>query len=121
MATRKLQNISEPKQKPSLWDFSQISLLTLGKRLASSFNGRDVLGNAAKLAYYFLLSVFPMLLAVLAIMGILAGGNPHFRELLFQNLAHVMPGSASDLVGKTINETAKSSSGTTLVFGIRGT
>ena len=43
----------------------------------------DTFGRAAELAYYFFLAVFPGLIFLLNIFGLVAGANPELRNTLF--------------------------------------
>jgi membrane protein len=64
----------------------------------------DVFGRSAELAYYFFLALFPLLICVIAILGVLAGKGAHVQEAVLDFLASVAPGSASTLIQKTLTE-----------------
>jgi membrane protein len=64
----------------------------------------DVFGRSAELAYYFFLALFPLLICVIAILGVLAGKGAHVQEAVLDFLASVVPGSASTLIQKTLTE-----------------
>ena len=83
--------------------------------------GDDELSTrSAALSYYFLLAVFPLFLFLLSLVGVFAGSHSQLRESIVSGLGRLAPGSASQLVQSTINETFKSSGGTKLVAGIFG-
>lgn len=74
----------------------------------------DVLGNAAKLAYFFLLALFPALIFLTSIIGFL----PEVQEIIFKNLARVAPADALDLIQKTLTDVVTNRSGPLLSFGL---
>ena len=102
----------------SLWAFGGLTPLQLGKRVWKEFSDDNVTGHAAQLSYYFLMALFPLLMLLLTIAGIVAQGNPHFRDQLFMMLGRVLPQSASDLIGKTVGEVTQAAGGLKLTFGI---
>ena len=77
----------------------------------------DVFGRAAQLAFYFLLSLFPLMIFLLAIAGFFIGG-PQIQSALVNWLTKAMPGSASGLVQQVVNQTANASGSGKLSFGI---
>jgi len=103
---------------PSLWAFGGQTPLQLIKGVWREYNEDDVGSHAAQLAYYFMMAIFPAMILLLTIIGFIADGNPGFQQQLFTYLARVMPGSASELVGKTIQEVTQSAGGFKLTFGL---
>ncbi len=65
-----------------------------------------------------MLALFPLLMVLVTILGMMAERGTRMRELLFYGLANVMPASASELISKTINEVTQGSSGGKLTLGI---
>ena len=110
-------NEGEPPP-PSLWAFGGLPPLRLMKRVWKEYNEDDVGSHAAQLAYYFMLALFPAMLFLLTLIGLIAHGNPSFQQQLFAYLARLAPGSASELVGKTIQEVTQAAGGLKLTFGI---
>jgi membrane protein len=83
--------------------------------------GEDELAvRSASLAYYFVFAVFPPALFLLSLLGFFAGAGTHLRETLFTSIARVLPGSAYDLIHKTLEEVTKSSGAGKAIFGIVG-
>lgn len=93
----------------------------LGKRVYAEVMDDDVLGRSAQLSYYFLLALFPALLFLTSLLGYLAGEDSQLRQGLFNSLAAVLPGDASQLISKTVNDVTQSSGGGKLSFGILAT
>jgi membrane protein len=78
----------------------------------------DVTSNAAQVAFYFLLALFPLLLFLVSVFGIVLGTADDLRAEMFFYLKQAMPYSAYDLVVKTIDEVTQNSSGGKLTFGL---
>lgn len=88
------------------------------KRIWREMKADDVFGDAAKLAYYFLLALFPLLIFLTSAIGLIVGSGTGMRRTLFQYLARVMPSSAFQLIDSTILEVTTASSAGTLSFGL---
>ena len=84
----------------------------------AEFSHDDIFGKAAELSYYFLLALFPALLFIVSLLGLLAGPGTELRATLFQTLSSIVPRSSSELVVKTVNEVASVAGGGKLTFGI---
>ena len=95
-----------------------LSWKELGKRVYEETLEDDILGRAAQLSYYFLLALFPALLFLTSLLGYFAGENLQLRTDLFRYLSAVLPGDASQLVAKTVNDVTQGSGGGKLSFGI---
>ena len=81
----------------------------------------DVFGQAAKLSYYFLLALFPLLIFLTALLGYAAHtGNDLYNRLLGYARA-LLPGSAYELVVNTLDEIHAKAGGGKLSFGILAT
>lgn len=102
----------------SVWALGGLTWKALGKRVVSEIQKDDVFGRAAQLAYYFLLALFPLLLFLTAVIGLLLGSGTGLRHNLFNYLSQVLPGSAYQLVDSTIYEVSEASGGGKVIFGI---
>jgi len=78
----------------------------------------DITSNAAQVAFYFAFALFPLLLFLVSLFGIVLESANDLRAEMFFYLRQVMPVSAYELVQKTIEEVTESSSGSKLTFGI---
>ena len=78
----------------------------------------EILGRAAQLSYYFLLSLFPLLLFLITLFGYMAGAGSHLRHKLITYLGSVMPGAALQLVVATIDQVTEARGGGKLWFGL---
>lgn len=81
-------------------------------------NQNDLLNRAYELAYNFLLAVFPLLLFLLALLGLFASSSYGLRNALFSYLEHVLPPSAYNVIFSTLTEITRNSSGGKLTFGL---
>src|ERR1041384_5860132 len=101
------------------WKPHNLSLTELSKRVWVETQRSSDLGNAAKLAYYFLLALFPLLIFLTSIIGIIIGSGTGMRHLLFNYLARVMPSGAFQLIDHTMLEVSTASGAGTLSFVLR--
>ncbi|MDQ5837332.1 MAG: YihY/virulence factor BrkB family protein [Acidobacteriota bacterium] len=98
-----------------------LSLKELGGRVYKETTEDGILGYAAQLSYYFLLALFPALLFMTSLLGYFAGEDSQLRAGLFRYLGAVLPGDASQLIAKTVNDVTQGSGGGKLSFGILAT
>ncbi|HEY8560561.1 MAG TPA: YihY/virulence factor BrkB family protein [Pyrinomonadaceae bacterium] len=87
-------------------------------RLYNVFWEEDILSRSAQVAFYLSFSLFPLLLFLVNLFGLIIGGAADLRLELFSYLRQIMPYSAYILVQKTILEVTESSSGGKLTFGL---
>ena len=106
--------------KPSLWKLGGLTYLQLGKRVNHQLTKDEVSVRSASLAYYFILAVFPALLFVISIVGFFASVNAQFQQELFTNMSRMLPGSAAELVHKTIEQVSVGSGTWKMAAGILG-
>ena len=89
----------------------------LTRRLATKISKDDVFGRAAELAYFFLFSVFPLLLVFTNLLGIISAG-PEIQEDLLRYFRGMMPAPAYGLVSSTLDQITRTSGGGKLSVGI---
>ena len=102
----------------SAWDLHGQSWQSLFKRVWADIGKDKIFGHAAELAYYFLLALFPLLLFLTSVIGLVIGSGTGLRHSLFNYLGKVLPGSASQLVSDTMFEVTSASGGGKVSFGI---
>jgi membrane protein len=78
----------------------------------------DVLGRAAQLAYFFLLSLFPFLLFLTALLGTFVGSSAALRTRLLEYFGALAPTETQSLLRKTVDEISASSGGGKLALGV---
>jgi membrane protein len=102
----------------SLWGLGGLTWKNLGKRVWGEIEEDDVFGRAAQLAYYFLLALFPLLLFLTSVIGLVMGSGTGMRHSLFNYLGQMLPGDAFKLVDSTMYEVSAASGGGKIAFGI---
>jgi membrane protein len=101
-----------------MWTLSGSTIKDFAGRVWREANNDDVFGNAAKLAYYFLLALFPLLILLTSIIGLLLGPGTGLRHAFFNYLSQVMPSSAFQLIDKTMTEVSNASGAGKIWFGL---
>ena len=101
-----------------MWTLSGLSWKQFGERVWADIQKDDVFGDAAKLAYYFLLALFPLLIFLTSIIGLVLGSGTGMRRALFNYLSQVMPSSAFQLINQTVWEVSTASGAGKLSFGL---
>lgn len=104
-------SLGNAQRASSLWTLSGMTWLELVRRTWRQFQQDRILDQSAKLAFYFMLSIFPLLLFLITLLGLLLQSSPDFQAELQKYLAAVIPSSASGLVAKTLEEITTSSGG----------
>jgi membrane protein len=109
-------------EKPSAWELGGLSTIQLGKRVWTSMDAEhdDTFGRAAELAFYFFLAVFPGLLFLITLLGLVAGSHQGMQQQLFNWAASALPPSAWQLMQKTITETTRAAGGWKLIVSALG-
>lgn len=102
----------------SLWTLQNMSWLDLAKRVWKETNDDKMFGRAAELSYYFLLALFPLLIFLTSIIGLIIGEGTETRQTLFGYLGRIMPQSAFQLIEATMVEVSAGSSGGKISFGL---
>jgi membrane protein len=96
-------------------DSSASSLGATLKRTVKEFADDDLTHWAAALTYYGILSIFPALLALVAVLGLL--GSDAIQPLL-DNLGSVAPGPAKDIMTSALQSLQNSGGGAGVLFVI---
>ena len=98
-----------------LWRLGGLSLRRLAGRVYDRMWEHAILDRAAVLSYYFLFALFPALLFLTALVGLLP--TPNLMPELMRYVARVMPRSAAALVNSTLEEVVRGASGGLLSIG----
>src|SRR4051812_41079608 len=83
------------------------------KRTVREFRADNITDWAAALTYYGVLSIFPALIALVSIVGLLGTSS---TDALKQNLGSFAPGPAKDIVGGAIDGLASNRGAAGLLF-----
>jgi membrane protein len=89
----------------SMWDRGGLTWRQLLVRVWREVWIDQVPGRCAELAYYFLFSVFPLLLFLSSLLGYLAGPESRLRRVLFRQLEHLSPApDVTELLRRTLDQ-----------------
>ncbi len=103
----------------SLWTRAGLTWKELGRRLWRQIYEDQILGRCAELAYFFLFSVFPLLLFLTTLLGYLAEAHPAIRLEFFRYLGRVAPSrEVTDLLNNTLTEIRGARTGTKLSLSL---
>jgi membrane protein len=105
---------------PRFWKLQGITLKGLAVRVWHEILDDDVLGQSAKLSFYLLLALFPMLIVFTTLFGFFAQSR-ELRDALLEYFRQVVPRSAFRLVHETLNQITEGAGGGKLSLGILGT
>jgi uncharacterized BrkB/YihY/UPF0761 family membrane protein len=83
---------------PSLSNFGGLTWRDFGKRVWNEMQKDEVFGRAAEVSYYFLLALFPLLIFLTSVIGVVLGTGTGTRHTLFSYLSHLMPPAAFQLI-----------------------
>ena len=100
---------------PNPWRLGGLSLMELGRRLWRETQDDELLGRAAQLAYYALLALFPALIFLTALMGLLSVES--LMPELMAYLRNVLPADALSMVQRFLTQIAEGSGANILSFG----
>jgi len=103
----------------NLWHLGGLSWKELGKRVWREIGKDDVFGQAAKLAFYFLLALLPLLLFLTTLFGYFAQSG-ELRADLLDYFRRVVPRSAFRMIVRTLDEISANAGGGKLSLGIAG-
>jgi len=91
----------------SLWTRGGQTWKDLIRRIFLQIYEDQIFGHCAELAYYFLFSLFPLLLFLTTLLGYLAEANAELRVNLFTYIARVSPSAdVTQLLADTLQEIA---------------
>ena len=102
----------------SPWKLGGLGVRDLAKRVWAEFSEDEVSDRAAALAYYFLFALFPALLFLTALLGLLP--IPNLMDRLMDYVSQAMPGDAASIIEKTLQEIVAGASGGLLSIGVLG-
>ncbi|MGI8639217.1 MAG: YihY/virulence factor BrkB family protein [Pyrinomonadaceae bacterium] len=97
--------------------FKDFQFKVFFSRLYDKVYEEDILSSAAQVAFYFSFSLFPLLLFLITLFGMVLSSTDDLQGELFYYLRQVMPYSAFHLVRTTIKEVTENSSGGKLTIG----
>jgi membrane protein len=102
-------------EEPSPWNLGGLSIRELGRRVWQEISDDEVTDRAAALAYYFLFALFPALLFLTALLGMLS--LPGLMDQLIEYVDQALPGDAASIVRRTLDEIQAGARGGLLSIG----
>ncbi len=87
-----------------LWSLRGLSWPELVKRTCRSSWEDEVFGQAARLAFYYFLSIFPAILLLLLLLDTFAGTGSELRNTLLNSFQQIFPPDTSALITKTTDQ-----------------
>ena len=64
-----------PRADPSLWEFAGLIPLRMAEQATRKLGEDELFTRSSSLAYYLLLSIFPMLLFLVSLLGLIMGSH----------------------------------------------
>jgi membrane protein len=102
----------------SPWKLGGLGVVDLAKRVWAEFSEDQVSDRAAALAYYFLFALFPALLFLTALLGLLP--IPDLMNRLMDYVSQALPGDAASIIERTLGEIVAGAGGGLLSIGVLG-
>jgi membrane protein len=100
------------------WKLGGLSWAELARRVWHEAQQDEIIGRAAQLAYYLVLALFPALLFLTALLGLLP--LQEIMPELFQRLSDVMPADALSILERYLNQVVQGSGTGILSLGVLG-
>jgi membrane protein len=94
-------------------DLSGRSWLGVLKRTVKEFQRDNLTDWAAALTYYGVLAIFPAIIALISIIGLI---GPSATQPILDNLATLTPGPANDILSGAVKQVASSRGGASIAF-----
>lgn len=102
----------------SMWDLQGVPLKEVANCTWKSANDDSIFGRASQLAYSFFSAIFPGLIAVSALMGMVAQSSGHLYITMLTKLGALLPPAAFQIVLQTVQQTTKASTAGKVSFGL---
>jgi membrane protein len=100
----------------SPWRLGGLSPSELARRVWHEYGDDEIGDRAAALSYYFLFALFPSLLFLTALLGMLP--IPDLVERLMDYVEQALPGDAASVIRKTLTEILRGSRGSLVSLGV---
>ncbi len=110
--------LSTEQQIASLWGLGGLRWRELLRRVWGGISQNDLVNRAYELAYNFLLAVFPLLLCLVAVLGLFASEGSNLQDHLFFYFQQALPPAAYHLVVRTLNEITANTGGGKVTLGL---
>jgi len=105
----------ELENRVSPWRLGGLSIRELGKRVWNEASEDEIFDRAAGLSYYFVFALFPALLFLTSLLGMLP--VPDLMGRLMAYVEQAMPADAASIIHKTLGEIVGGAKGSLLSIG----
>ena len=102
----------------SMWDLHGVPVKEVAKRTWTGINDDNLFGRASQLAYSFFSAIFPALIAVSSLMGVVAKSSSELYIKLLDKIGQLIPPAAFALVINTFKETTSASTTGKVTLGL---
>ena len=102
----------------SMWNLQGSSVKEIAKRTWKGIDEDNLFGRASQLAYSFFAAIFPALIAMSSIMGLVAKSSTKLYVALLDRIGGLIPPSAFQLVLQTFQQTTSASTGGKVAIGV---
>ena len=110
--------ISTEAQVSTIWNLGGLTGKELLRRTWAEILHDDIFGKSSEIAYNLLFALFPMLLFLLGLFGLMAGPGSAMQQNVISIIARNLPPSAADLITKTLHEVSTASDGGKITLGV---
>src|SRR3954471_9197632 len=110
-ASRSATGIRDEKEQPT--DLPKEAWPAILKRTLKQFSEDQLTTWAAALTYFGVLSLFPMMLALVSVLGVI---GPSATQPLIDNLNAVAPGPAKDILSNVLTSLQSNQGGSTIAL-----
>lgn len=101
-----------------MWDLGGLGWAELARRTAKRAAADGIVGQSAKMSFYFLLSLFPLLLFAMALLGLLMQSDGLPARALDRYVGTMLPDSASALVNAILGQAMRDADPLKLSFAL---
>lgn len=102
----------------SMWDLQGVPVKEVAKRTWNGIDEDNLFGRASQLAYSFFSAIFPALIAMSSLMGLIAKSSGHLYVTLLNKIGQLIPPTAFALVTDTFKQTTSASTTGKVTFGL---
>lgn len=110
--------LTTSEQVASVWNLGGLSARELSKRVFRGISEDDLLSRASDLAFNSILSLFPLLLFLLTLLGIFEAQSDELRSSLLGYFAQMLPPEGFAILNRTLLEISMNAGTGKLTFGI---
>jgi membrane protein len=100
------------------WKFGGLPLKEFARRLWHEIQEDELLGRSAQLSYYVILALFPAMIVLTAMMGLMSVQN--YLPEMMSYLSNVLPAEALSMVRRFMDQIAQGSGANILSLGLLG-